>query len=155
MSTELIVGWVALLIAVIGVAVSLWAIWDVRKQVKELITLDRKLLYTRLRNDLVWQFVEPIQSVHPKEIAKGLEEFAVISQALNPAHTAEVTKHAVENETLVFAKKLVDSGYAQFKPEWDEKKIREMIRSWQNSINANRVAEILGEQQDGTPFTKG
>ena len=134
------------MVALVGVAIGVWALFDVRAQVKRLISLERKLIYTRVRNDLVWQFVEPIGSIHSPEIAKGLEEFAVISQALNPEHTAERTKHAVENETLIFAKKLVDGGYAKFRPEWDEAKIKQAIQNWQKSINANRMTEILGKE---------
>lgn len=131
------------------VAFALYAIKDVREQVKKLISLERKRIYTRVRNDLVWQFVEPIGSIHSPEIAKGLEEFAVISQALDPAHTAELTKRAVENETLIFAKQLVEGGYAKFRPTWDEAKIREAIQNWQKSINANRMTEIMGQELAG------
>jgi hypothetical protein len=146
MSTEAVLAGAGLLVALVGVAIGLWALFDLRAEVKKLINLERKRIYTRVRNDLVWQFVEPLGSAQSPEIAKGLEEFAVISQALSPEHTADLTKHAVENETLVFAKKLVDGGYAKFRPSYDEAKIKEAIQNWQKSINANRMTEILGQE---------
>src|SRR5258708_15850268 len=116
MSIEAFLAGAGLLVALVGVAIGVWALLDVRAQVKRLISLERKLIYTRVRNDLVWQFVEPIGSIHSPEIAKGLEEFAVISQALNPEHTADLTKHAVENEALAFSKTLMHSASTHFKP---------------------------------------
>lgn len=144
MDTGSIIGIIGILITTV---IAIYAINDARRQVRKQIELERKRVYTRVRNQLVWQFIEPIQDVHKPEIAEGLEEFALISQTLNPAHTPELTKNAVENETLLFAKKLVDGGYGRFKPGFNEQKIKETIRRWQNSINAERVSRILGRSE--------
>jgi len=105
-----------------------YAIRDVREQVKRLINLERKRVFTRTRNDMVWLFVDPTELAHSAEIAKGLEEFAVISATLDPKQTAEFTGNVVNNEALVFADKLVDGGYAIWKPGWDMEKLAQTVR---------------------------
>jgi hypothetical protein len=147
MSTELILAWVAILIAVAGVFVSVWAVFDVRGQVTRLIQLERKRVFTRIRNDMVWQFVDATNLSHSPEIAKGLEEFALLSLELDPAQTPDLTKNAVNNESLKFADELVSNGFATWKPEWDKTKLTQAIQSWQNSINANRLDNMFGKKQ--------
>lgn len=147
MSTELVLAWVALLIAVAGVGVSVWAVFDVRSQVTHMIQLERKRMFTRIRNDLVWQFVDATDLTHSPEIAKGLEEFALLSMELDPTHTPDLTKNAVNNESLKFADELVSNGFATWKPEWDKAKLTQAIQSWQNSINANRLNNMFGKKQ--------
>jgi hypothetical protein len=147
MSTELIVGWVALVVAVIGVGISLLAILDVRTQIKELIGLERKRVFTKIRNDMVWLFVNPTEHSHSSEIAKGLEEFALLSMALDKKQTPDLTNHAVNNEALLFADKLVKNGYATWKLGWDGDKLKQAMHDWQSAINANRLENILGKKQ--------
>lgn len=131
---------------VITTIIAVYAIRDVRERVRVLISLERKRIYTRVRNDLVWLFIEPTEHAYPPEIARGFEEFAVVSQALNPKHTPELTKYAVENETLMFAEKLVNGGLAKWKAGWNEQEVKKTIHNWQTAINANRMDNILGKE---------
>jgi len=147
MSTELILAWVAILIAIIGVGVSVWAVFDVRGQVTRLIQLERKRVFTQIRNDMVWMFVNPTQQSHTPEIAKGLEEFALLSMELNPEHTPDLTNNAVNNESLKFADELVTNGFAVWKPDWDKEKVKQALEAWQKAINANRLANMFGKKQ--------
>jgi hypothetical protein len=87
MSTELILAWAALSIALIGLGVSVWAFLDVWRRVKGLIQLERKRVFTRIRNDMVWLFIDSTERSHTPDIAKGLEEFAVLSMTLDPGKT--------------------------------------------------------------------
>jgi hypothetical protein len=146
-STELILVWAALLVALIGLGVSVWAVLDVRKQVKEMIRLERKRVFTRTRNDMVWLFIDPTERSHTPDIAKGLEEFSVLSAALDPEQTPELTNHAMNNEALMFAEKLVNGGYARWKPGWDKEKLKQALHDWRTAIIANRMANILGKER--------
>jgi len=139
-----IVGIVGIVITTI---IAVYAILDVREQVKVLINLERKRVFTRIRNDMVWLFVDPTERAHSAETAKGLEEFALISAALDPKQTAELTNNAVNNEALMFAEKLVNAGYATWKPGYDMEKVRRTIHDWRTAINANRMTNILGEEE--------
>jgi sensor domain CHASE-containing protein len=147
MSTELILTSFGLLVAIAAIVVSVWAILDVRAQVKELIRLERKRVFTKVRNDMVWLFINPTERAHTPEIAKGLEEFAVLSQALDPKQTADLTNHAMNNEALTFAEKLVKNGYATWKDGWNMEELKKTLHNWQTAINDVRMTNILGEEQ--------
>ena len=136
-----------LLTGVVAIVLTVYAIWDVRKQVRDLIALERKRAFTRVRNDMVWLFIDPTPRAHTPEIAKGLEEFAVLSQILYPEHTPELTNNAVNNDSLMFASRLVENGYATWKPGWDMAKVKKALHDWQSSINADRVANIFGDKE--------
>jgi len=147
MSSELIVGWVALVIAGIGVGISVWALLDVRAQVKELISVERQRVFTKVRNDMVWLFIDPTERSHTPEIAKGLEDFALLSRVLDPAATPELTNHAVNNLALLFADQLVTAGFATWKSGWDHDKLKHAMQAWQTAVNANRIENIFGKEK--------
>ena len=121
--------------------------FDVRGQVKRLIQLERKRVFTQIRNDMVWMFVNPTDLSHSPEIAKGLEEFALLSMELDPKQTPDLTNNAMNNDALMFAEKLVTNGFAVWKPDWDKEKLKQALHSWQEAINANHLRNILGEEQ--------
>lgn len=143
MNTELVLTWVALVVGIIGVIVSVLAVLDVRHQVTRLIQLERKRVFTRIRNDMVWSFVDATEQSHTPEIAKGLEEFALLSMELDTEHTPDLTNNAVNHESLKFADELVSKGYAVWKPGWDKNKVKQELESWQKAINANRLDNIF------------
>jgi hypothetical protein len=118
---------------VITTVIAVYAIRDVRKQVRDLISVERQRLFARVRNDMVWLFVDPTELAHSVDIAKGLEEFNLITVALDPKQTAELTNNVVNNEALVFAEKLVDGGFATWKPGWNMEKLKQTIHEWKQS----------------------
>ncbi len=118
---------------VITTIIAVYAICDVRKQVKGLISLERKRVFTRIRNQMVWLFIDPTELAHTEEIAKGLEEFYLISATLDPKQTVEFTSNVVNNEALVFAEKSVSEGYATWKPGWDMEKLKQTVRDWKHA----------------------
>lgn len=135
------------LVAIAAIIVSVWAVFDVREQVKNLIGLERKRVFTKIRNDMVWLFIDPTNRSHPAEIAKGLEEFSLLSMVLDPKQTPDLTKNAVNNEVLMFADQLVKNGFATWKTGWDVAQVNQTIHDWQTAINHNRVTNILGKKQ--------
>src|SRR5258708_5907410 len=139
---------VAILGIVITTSIAIYAINDVRKEVKKTVKVARDLAYLRISNDIVWEFIDPTESTCTPEIAKGLHEFGFLAQALNPEWNPEDVKTAVEKEALEFADELVKSGRAKWKKDFDLDKVREAIGRWQAEKNIERVKKIMGETRN-------
>jgi len=133
----------ALALFLFTTGVAIYAIWDARSQVKKTIKLQRDLAYLKIKNDTVWEFIDPTESTHSSEIAKGLHEFGLLAQALNPEWSPETIKSAVENETLQFAEELVKTGKASWKAGLDLQKVRRAIDDWRADKNGERVRRIM------------
>lgn len=127
MDTGSIIGIVGIVITTV---IAVYAILDVRGRVKGLVTLERNRVFSKVRNDMVWLFIDRTELAHSVEIAKGLEEFNLISVALDPKQSADLTNNVVNNEALIFAEKLVKAGYATWKPGWDMDKVKQTISGW-------------------------
>jgi hypothetical protein len=132
----------ALTVGLVGIAISVLAVLDVREQVKRLIKLERKRVYTHIRNDLVWQFVNATALTQTPEIAKGLEEFTAVSWELCPDQTPEQIIQDVHQDCLKFANKLVKNGFADWKPDWDMDKVQQELDNWQQAVNKNLLTSI-------------
>jgi len=141
MSTEVVV---ALASTVLATAVAIYAICDVRNEAKKMLKLGRGLAYLKIKNDMVWEFLVPTESAYTPEIAKGLHEFGLLAQALNPGLTPDTIKSVVENEALEFAEELVRSGRATWKSDFDLEKVRKAIGDWRTEKNAERVKKMMG-----------
>lgn len=137
MDTGLLIGLVGIVVGIVGIVITMviavCSMRDARKQVKDLINLERNRVYVRIRNDMVWLFVDPTELAHSVEIAKGLEEFNLISTVLEPKQNPDITKDIVNNKALEFAQNLVESGYAIWKPEWDMERVKHTIAEWKQS----------------------
>jgi hypothetical protein len=142
MSADLIVGIVGIVITTL---IAIYAIWDVRREARKTLKIERDLAYLRVKNDLVWEFIDPTESAYTSEIAKGLHEFGFLAQALNPEMTTDTVKTAVEKEALEFAEDLVNSGRARWKQDFDLEKVRKAIDGWRAEKNVERAKRIVGE----------
>jgi hypothetical protein len=142
MTADLIVGVLGI---VITTAIAVYAIWDVRRETKKTLKIQRDLAYLTVKNDLVWEFIDPTESAYTPEIAKGLHEFGFLAQALNPEWTADAIKTAVEKEALEFAEELVNGGRATWKKDFDLEKVRKAIGDWRGEKNVERAKKIVGE----------
>jgi hypothetical protein len=143
MSAETAMG---ILGIVITTVIAVYAILDARKLVRKNLKMQRDIAYLRVKNDLVWEFIDPTDSAYSVQIAKGLHEFGILAQALNPDWTEEAIRKAVENESLQFAEELVNSGRAKWKNDFDLEKVRHEIRSWQAEKNVEKVKKMMGSQ---------
>src|SRR4029077_18316827 len=85
---------------VITTAIAIYAILDVRKQVKGLLIVQRGVAYAKIINDMALLFVDPTEKAHSAEIAKGLEEFCLLAQVITPERGVNVHKETVEREAL-------------------------------------------------------
>ncbi len=142
MSTEMIVGIAGIVITTV---IAVYAINDVRREAKKIVKIGRDLAYLKIKNEIVWEFIDPTESAYTSEIAKGLHEFGFLSQVLNPEWTPDAVKAAVEKEALVFAEELVASGRATWKKDLDSEKVRKLISAWKAEKNVERVKKIMGK----------
>ncbi len=140
MNTDVVVAMAG---TVLTTAVAIYAICDVRNKAKKIVRLGRDLAYLKIKNDLVWEFIEPTEAAYTLEIAKGLHEFGLLAQAVNPEATPDTIKSAVEKEALEFAEELVKSGKATWKSGFDAQKVRQAIDSWRAEKNVERVKKIM------------
>jgi Mg/Co/Ni transporter MgtE len=132
------------ILGIVGTAIfGIWAINDARKQVRKSVELQRNLAWVRVQNDLVWEFINPTDKAFSREIAKGMEEFALFSKEIDSRKKPEVLKEAAEKEALLFAEKLVTDGYATWKDDLDTQKVRELLQEWRAQKNAVRVQNLL------------
>ncbi len=132
---------------VITTAIAIYAILDVRKQVKGLLIVQRGAAYAKIINDMAWLFVDPTEKAHSAEIAKGLEEFCLLAQVVTPEPGVNVHKEIVEREALSLAKELVENGAATWKSELDQDKVKKELHGWQTEKNAARISKIFGKKR--------
>jgi len=137
---------------VITTAIAVYAIQDVRKEVRKLILIDRNISFNHIVQDFAWLFVEPTGTGHTVEIAKGIEKFCMLANVLGSAKSAKSSKSIIEHEALATARELVASGCAKWKDDWDLEAVEKAVREWQNEKNAARVAKIFG-QNTKFPFS--
>jgi hypothetical protein len=140
MNTDVVI---AIASTVLTTAVAIYAICDVRNEAKKMVRLGRDLAYLKIKNDLVWEFIEPTEAAYTPEVAKGLHEFGLLAQAVNSELTPDAIKSAVEKEALEFAEELVKSGKAIWKSDFDAQKVRHAIDSWRAEKNIERVKKIM------------
>jgi hypothetical protein len=139
------------IIGILGIfittGIAVYAILDVRKQVKGLLVVERNLAYAKILNDMSWLFVDPTDKAHSVEIAKGLEEFCLLAEVITPKRALGVHKETVEREALSLAKDLVENGAATWKSDLDLEKVKEELHGWQTEKNAVRIHKIFGEKK--------
>ena len=125
-------------------AVAIYAIRDSRKQIHEMILLERNRAYLKVRTDMMWLYLDRTEESHTPEIAKGLEEFCITAQSLKPEWTVADLKDAVENESLSGAKLLVTSGHATWKREVKLAEVEKKLLLWQSHKNRERIHQLFG-----------
>jgi len=125
------VGLAGLLVALLALGISLWGIRDVREQVRRLVELERNRIFTRLLNDVVWEFVDPTDTRANVTHVKVMHESCMLTQALEPMQTTDSAQTAALNEVLVLARNLVERGLAKWKPGMDVDVVTKTVREWQ------------------------
>ena len=133
--------------ALIALGVSIYGIRDVRDQVRLLIMLERNREYSKVAHTMIWEFVDPTANAVSVEIARGLHDFCILSQALEPTRSVTALRTTAENESLAMAEELVHQGSATWKPGIDVEQAKVMIIQWQNEKNSARLDKIFGKQK--------
>jgi hypothetical protein len=142
----LIVGIIGLLVAIVALLVAIYGIRDVREQVHMLLTTERNRTYTKILHKLVWQFVDPTPLALSEEIAQRMQEFTILARAVNPKMTLDDAQKEVNNETLTYAKMLVDSKYGTWKKDMDPERAQAILEQWNADKNAARVAKMFDKR---------
>jgi hypothetical protein len=137
MSTEAIVSIFGILAAAVF---SIIAINDARTQVRQLISVARGLAWKKVVTDLAWLFIDPTEKAYTTEITKGLEEFSVLSRALDPQKNPGDLKAAAEHQALELADELVRGGGATWKGNLNVEKAKQAIDDWRAAKNAARAS---------------
>jgi hypothetical protein len=139
---------VGIVLSIIGTivttVVAVYAIRDARNLVKKSTELQRNISYLRLKNDLMWMFVDPTEDTYPSEIAKGFHDFDVFAKALNPKVKSQHLKEAAENEALQSAADLVAIGTLKWKEEVNVEAVTQKIAKWKADKSKVKVARLLG-----------
>jgi hypothetical protein len=145
MKAEMLVGIAGI---VITTAIAIYAILDARNQAKKTLKIWRDLAYLKVKNDLVWEFIDPTESAYTSEIAKGLHEFGYLAKAMNPELSDDAIKAGVEKEALEFAEELVNGGRGKWKKDLNLDSVRKAISGWRAEKNVERAKQILGETKN-------
>lgn len=124
-----------------------FAIYDTRKQMRELLRLDRLRVYKKVRTDMMWLYIDPTERAHTPEIAKGMEDLWTIVQILDPEWTLADLKGAVENEAKFAARVLAENGQAAWKDGLPIAEIDEQVRRWESNRNRERIQNLLGKKR--------
>lgn len=122
---------------------SVYGIFDVRKQVRMLVELQRNLIFAKILREMVWRFVEPTEDTRQFGISNEMHEFTMLVRALEPKKTLDEVQAYANNEVLTHAKTMVARGLATYKPDMDEQVIEEMVRSWQNEKNTELLKTMF------------
>jgi hypothetical protein len=134
---------VALVVGIAALVVSVYAILDVRDQVRTMVALQRNLLWAKLLRNMVWRFVDPTEETREFGISNEMHEFTMLVRALRPDKTLNEVQGYANNEVLTHARDLVARGLATWKPNMDENVILEMVRSWQNEKNTELIKSMF------------
>jgi hypothetical protein len=141
-----VVGVVGLIVAIAAVWIAVYGIRDVRKLVRELVTMERNRAYTKIMHRLVWEFVDPTDKALSREIAQRMQEFTLLARAVDEKLTLDGAQELANHETLTYAQMLVEGGYGTWKADMDPKKASALLQKWQTEKNAMRVARMFGDK---------
>src|ERR1700722_7372788 len=141
MSADTIIG------IFITTVIAIYAILDARNQVKKSTELQRNIAYLRLKNDLMWMFVDPTEGTYSSEIAKGFPDLDVLAKALNPKVKSEHLKEAAENEALQSAADLVAIGTFVWKEDLDLEAVTKKLAMWNADKSKVKVSRLLGVKE--------
>jgi hypothetical protein len=133
----------SLVLALVALVAAVLGIWDVRKQVRELLTLQRNLLLAKTLNQVISDFVD---STGVNLRWDHLHQFCMVQEKLDSKFTLDDAQSAALHEALSLANALVEKGMATWKPGVDENKAREELKKWQNAKNDARTSLILGKK---------
>jgi chromosome condensin MukBEF complex kleisin-like MukF subunit len=146
-----IIGVAGLVVALIALWVAVYGIRDVRKLVRELVTMERNRAFTQILHLLVWEFVDQTDKALSAEIAQKMQEFTLLARAVDEDLTLAAAQEQANQEALTYAQMLVDNGYATWKTDMDPNRARALLEKWQADKNAVRVAKMLGKQKLSLP----
>jgi hypothetical protein len=149
------IGLVGLIVGIIGLFVAIAALWvaihgirDVRRLMRELITMERNRMMARMLNGAVHRFVnlnDEVSRLHAGAADK--HEFTMLVRHLQPDLSMEDALAYANHEALTLAQEMVRLGHAAWKEDIDGDKVGEVTRDWQGQKNAAVLKSIFGDSQ--------
>lgn len=139
-----IVAWVSLAIGIVALLVTVYAILDVRNQVRRLVELHGNLLCAELVPEMVEPWVIPTKT---KLDSNRLQKFLMVQRFLHPEeYDAETGQRTVQRQGLWLANELVERGMAVWKPHIDLAKVRSELAECARETNIGRLKGLFGDR---------
>lgn len=142
---------------VISVALTWYAMRDVRLQLRNLVRLLRGMVYAEAIQRMMWQYVDPTDACQDSDIVTYMGYFNFLTQAIHPEYTVEANREVLVKDAVCTANNLVQAGHATWKSEVSLPAVQAAMTEWKNAKNKVRVQELLGEIKPierGLPFFK-
>jgi len=149
-----LVGLAGLVVALFALLVAVYGIWDVREQVKSLVTLERNRVYARVTHKMSRRFLQRIgdDDDDGREASlSDMHEFTMLVRALDSKQTVESAQEFASKESLASAQEMVRRGLAKWRDDLDENNVNEVLREWQNDKNVAALRKILGHSPLSEP----
>jgi hypothetical protein len=143
------IGLAGLIVGIIALLVAIYGIRDVRDQVRLLVGLQRNLAFSTLLNKMVWRFVDPTKDTSQETTVAEMQQYTMLARVLEPNKALDLVQEAASKDVLWLAQELVRRGHATWKPDMDESKIREIVKSWQSEKNSEALKSMFGKR-DGS-----
>jgi len=142
------VGLAGLIVGLAALFVATYGIRDVREQVRLLVGLERNLAFSRVLHEMVWRFVDPTKEVSEARTSLAeMHQYTIIETVTEPDKTLDSVQESASKEVLSLAQMYVSHGLATWKPNMDEKAIREIVKSWQGEKNAELLKSMFGKKR--------
>jgi hypothetical protein len=132
-----------LVVAVLALIISVGGILDVRKQVREMLAMQRDLTFAKLSREMVWRFLDPVEMESQEYKKYEVHEYIMLARKLEPHLTLDSLQEAAYKEILSMAKDMVGRGIATWKPDIDENVVQTMVNDWQLSKNSEKVKSMF------------
>lgn len=140
------VGLAGLIVGLAALGIAIYGIRDVREQVRLLIGLQRNLTFSELLNKMVWRFVDPTKDAAKQTTIAEMQQYTMLATLLEPNKSLNEVQDAASKDVLALAEALVSRGHATWKPDMDEHKIREILKSWQSEKNLEALKSMFGKR---------
>jgi hypothetical protein len=135
----------ALLVGIVALTVSIYAIHDARKKAHDAILIERNRAWSRALSGMMWLCIDRTEKAHSPAVADATNECFQLFEAAEPGKwTPAKVKEAVENESLQAAAEMVSAGYARWKPEFLIEKGQQKLQLWKSDKNRVRIQRLLG-----------
>ncbi len=140
------VGLAGLIVGLAALGIAIYGIRDVREQVRLLVGLQRNLAFSTLLNKMAWRFVDPTKDTSEERTVAEMQQYTMLARVLEPKKTLDSVQEAASKDVLWLAQELVSRGHATWKPDMDENKIREIVKSWQSEKNSEALQSMFGKR---------
>jgi hypothetical protein len=125
-------GIAGIIVGFAAIIVSVYAILDVRKHVRDFLEHEYSRASTHTRIDMAWMmYIDPVGDTYPPTVAKAITGLALLTHQVDPTADPKAILSAIHNDAFDFANELVTDGKAKWKQGLDPDAIRrELEEKW-------------------------